>query len=85
MENRDQKDKLENEQEQPSPYQELYGKKEDETATGGSSEGKALDGAGAFGSAASKPGPESGSRSERPGRIQSEDGSDRDGEGRDED
>lgn len=85
MENRDQKKKVEKEQEQPSPYQELYGKKEEDTATESGAEERALDSAGAFGSAASKPGPESGSKSERPGRIQSEDGSDRDGEQREND
>jgi len=85
MENRNQKEKVEKEQEQPSPYQELYGKKEGDAVTGSDAEEKELDSAGAFGSAASNPGPESGSKSERPGRIQSEDGSDRDGEQREDD
>jgi len=84
MENRNQKEKMKKEQEQSSPYQELYGKKEGEATIENGTE-KALDKAGAFGSAASKPGPESGSKDKFNQLKQSEDGRDMDEELRDDD
>lgn len=78
MENGDQENKKTGKQQhEASPYQELYGKKEKD---GPEADGKRklLKDAGAFGSAAKKPGPES--RDSAIGRRQSEDGSDRDGQ-----
>ena len=79
MENRDKENKKDRNVEQKSPYQELYGKKHGDEAQG-SGEEKENDSAGAFGSAAQPPGPESGAPARRKERRYSQDGSDSDGE-----
>ena len=71
MENKDQNDKQDKTVDQKSAYQELYGKKEGEDQEGNPNGTKPIDSAGAFGSAAGKPGTES--RGGAEDRIQSGD------------